>query len=165
MEAILIQDDEKRDTPATDERISVSLPVLSFPVGNAKGKALQARMQALGIHEKDLEERFIRGSGKGGQKINKTASCVQLTHRPSRIQVRCQEGRSQQLNRFQARRLLCDAIERKEQGRVLREEQEREKIRRQKRKRSKRAKQKMLEDKRSRSMRKENRKKPKPSND
>ncbi|HKY63342.1 MAG TPA: peptide chain release factor-like protein [bacterium] len=130
-------------------------------VSEAKQKELEARLARLGLREADFEEEFVRGSGAGGQKINKTSVVVLLTHRPSGIQVRCQSSRSQAFNRFMARRLLADKVE----ERVLREKSERqqkiEKIRRQKRKRSKRAKEKMLEGKRRQSTKKSLRKAPK----
>ena len=101
-------------------------------------------MQRLGIHEEDIEERFIRSSGKGGQKVNKTSTCVYLRHIPTAIKVKCQQERSQALNRFLARRILTNKIETLKLGRLSEERKRIEKIRRQKRKRSKRAKEKML---------------------
>ncbi|MCJ1268985.1 hypothetical protein MMC22_008873 [Lobaria immixta] len=68
------------------------------------------------INEADIEEAFLKGSGPGGQKINKTACAVQLKHIPSGIVVRCQATRSQQQNRKIARQLLADKIEEKEKG-------------------------------------------------
>lgn len=123
-----------------------------FPVSMEKERELFERMQQLGIREEDIDETFIRGSGSGGQKINKTSSCVQLIHRPSGVEVRCQRERSQALNRFLARRLLCDRIESLQQGAVSAERQAREKIRRQKRRRSRKAKEKMLKAKGIRSV-------------
>lgn len=73
--------------------------------------ALQERMEALGIREQDLEESFVRGSGRGGQKVNKTNNCVYLKHIPTGIAVKCHVDRSRELNRFLARRELCDAVE------------------------------------------------------
>ena len=108
---------------------------------------LQKRMEALGILEQDLDEHFIRGSGSGGQKINKTSSCVQLIHRPSHIEIRCQKTRSQADNRYWARRELCERIEEKVLGEKSKKQQAAEKIRRQKRRRSRRAKAKMLDAK------------------
>jgi len=105
------------------------------------------RMQSLDISEKDLEENFIRGSGKGGQKINKTSSCVQLVHRPTGIEIRCQRTRSQADNRYWARRELCERIEEKVMGEQSEKQQAIEKIRRQKRRRSRRAKARMLDAK------------------
>ncbi len=104
-------------------------------------------MRSLGLLETDLEEQFVRGSGPGGQKINKTSSTVLLIHRPSGLQVRCQASRSQADNRFLARRLLADKIEVVQKGKRAAEQQRIAKIRRQKRKRSKRAKEKVLREK------------------
>ncbi len=112
-----------------------------------KQEKLQMRMEALGISESDLDEHFIRGSGKGGQKINKTSSCVQLVHRPSGTEIRCQQTRSQADNRYWARRELCDRIEEKVLGDKSARQQAAEKIRRQKRRRSRRAQAKMLDAK------------------
>lgn len=112
-----------------------------------KQEKLQMRMEALGISENDLDEHFIRGSGKGGQKINKTSSCVQLVHRPSGTEIRCQQTRSQADNRYWARRELCDRIEERVLGDKSARQQVAEKIRRQKRRRSRRAQAKMLDAK------------------
>jgi protein subunit release factor B len=116
-------------------------------ISQEKWEKLQARMDKLQIVESDLSEQFIRGSGKGGQKINKTSSCVQLRHAPSGIEIRCQQSRLQAANRFHARRELCDRLEEKALGIKSKRRQEAEKIRRQKRRRSRRAKNKMLDAK------------------
>ena len=118
-----------------------------FAVSAAKEKSLKDRMDALGIHEEDLEESFVRSSGKGGQHVNKTSTCVYLRHIPTKIEVKCQEERSQALNRYRARVLLTDKIDALIRGKKSAEQQRREKLRRQKRKRSKRAQEKMLADK------------------
>jgi peptide chain release factor len=123
-----------------------------------KRQQLQLRMANLGLNNSDLIEKFIVGSGKGGQKVNKTASCVYLKHLPSGVEVKCQEGRSQEMNRFFARRLLCDAIEERVLGEKSKKRQASEKIKRQKRKRSKRAKEKILKEKHKKSQIKSNRK-------
>lgn len=112
-----------------------------------KWEALYGRMTALKIREEDLTESFIRGSGSGGQKINKTSSCVQLRHAPSGIEIKCQASRLQSSNRFFARRDLCDKLEERKLGAQSKRQQEQEKIRRQKRRRSRRAQNKMLEGK------------------
>ena len=104
-------------------------------------------MAELNIREEDIVESFIRSSGKGGQHVNKTSTCVQLKHIPTGIEVKCQEERSQSLNRYRARVLLAKKIEGIIKGAESEERQKIEKIRRQKRKRSKRAKEKMLADK------------------
>lgn len=123
-------------------------------VSPEKQKALDEKMARLGISESDLVEKFIRSRGKGGQKVNKTSSCVYLKHLPTGIEVKCQRERYQSLNRFLARRLLADKIERMILGKISAEEQRVQKIRRQKRKRSKRAKEKMLHDKKIQSRKK-----------
>lgn len=120
-----------------------------------KEEILKAKMDSLGIKETDIEEKFVRSSKKGGQKVNKTSSCVYLKHRPTGIAVKCQEERSQALNRFLARRILVNKIESLVLGRKARAQKETEKIRRQKRKRSRRAKEKMLRYKKIRSEKKE----------
>ena len=119
-----------------------------------KWAQLYERMAAMGIREEDLTENFIRGSGSGGQKINKTSSCVQLRHAPSGIEIKCQSSRLQSSNRFFARRDLCDKLEELKLGAQSRRKQEQEKIRRQKRRRSRRAKDRMLEGKHKQSEKK-----------
>ena len=121
-----------------------------FPVSAAKAHALTERLQRLGIRDEDLEEHFVRSSGRGGQNVNKVATCVVLTHRPTGTVVKCQRERSQALNRFHARRLLADKVERAMQGRASAEAERIAKLRRQKRRRSRRAKEKMLVEKRAR---------------
>jgi len=134
-------------------------------VSPEKQRALERKMEELGIQEQDIEEKFIKGSGAGGQKVNKTASCVYLKHLPSGIEVKCQQSRSQALNRFLARRELCDELEAQLKGAKSKREQEREKIRRQKRKRSKRAKAKMVDEKKKRGKLKNLRRAPKRGED
>ncbi len=115
---------------------------MKFPVTDAKTSELASQMARYGIEEKDLEESFIRGSGSGGQKINKTASCVVLKHVPSGVQVKSQESRSQALNRFHARRLLVKEFQRKVEGRLSPEAEKADKIRKQKKRRSRRSQKK-----------------------
>ncbi|HDT12991.1 MAG TPA: peptide chain release factor-like protein [Candidatus Aminicenantes bacterium] len=117
-------------------------------VGPDKEQALAERLESLGVREEDLVEKFVRSGGRGGQNVNKVATCVYLKHLPTGTEVKCQRERSQALNRFLARRILADKIEAAILGRKSEEERRIAKIRRQKRKRSKRAKEKMLADKR-----------------
>ena len=122
-----------------------------------KEEALHQKMEALGISEKDIVEKFVRSAGKGGQKVNKTSTCVYLKHIPTGIEVKCQRERSQALNRFLARRILAKKVEAMILKEKSEEQQRIEKIRRQKRKRSKRAKLKMLEEKKKQSEKKKER--------
>lgn len=126
-----------------------------------KWEELRALMHKMSIFEQDLDEKFILGSGSGGQNLHKTASTVYLKHRPTGIEIKCQQSRSRDNNRLYARRLLCEKFVEQ----ILKERSERqqasEKIRRQKRRRSRKAKQKMLDDKKQRSKIKGLRKPPK----
>ena len=111
----------------------------------------------ISLDESEIEETFVRSGGAGGQKVNKSSSCVMLLHRPTGLRVKCQTTRHQALNRFLARRLLLDKIERVQKGYVEAERAYIEKVRRQKRKRSRRAKDRMLADKAHQAEKKESR--------
>lgn len=119
----------------------------AFPVSPEKEDQLAQRMTALGVHEADLVETFVRSGGHGGQNVNKTSTCVMLVHRPTGVQIKCQDTRQQGLNRFIARRLLLDKIAALKKANADAERARIEKIRRQKRRRSARAKDRMLADK------------------
>ncbi|OGR90469.1 MAG: hypothetical protein A2992_07375 [Elusimicrobia bacterium RIFCSPLOWO2_01_FULL_59_12] len=126
-------------------------------ISSQKEQSLRDKMKALGIYESDMEEHFVRSSGKGGQHVNKTSTCVYLLHKPTGLSVKCQEDRSQAVNRFLARRLLTEKIQQQVLGIKTAARQLSEKIRRQKRRRSRRAKEKMLADKRHQSEKKQTR--------
>jgi len=130
------------------------------PVSQTKKDALTARMLALGIREQELDEKFILGSGKGGQKVNKTSSCVYLRHIPSGLEVKCGRTRSREQNRFLARRELCDRLEARQHGEQSARRQAIEKIRRQKRRRSRRQQERMLGEKRLQGVKKTRRREP-----
>jgi len=115
-----------------------------FPVSPLKEHLLQEKMRTLNIREEDIRESFVRSQGRGGQNVNKTSTCVYLKHIPTGIEVKCQQERSQALNRYRARVILVNKIDKLIKGKESEETQRIEKIRRQKRKRSKRAKEKML---------------------
>ncbi len=127
-------------------------------LSQSKREQLLEFMKRMGVLEADLTENFILGSGKGGQKVNKTASCVQLIHEPSGISIKCQRGRSRELNRYYARKELCEQLEERKLGALSRRRQAAEKIRRQKRRRSRRQKEKMLDAKNKQSQKKQMRK-------
>jgi peptide chain release factor len=129
----------------------------AFPVSPEKETQLVRRMAALGVSEAELEETFVRSGGHGGQNVNKTATCVMLLHRATGLQVKCQSTRQQGLNRFIARRLLLDKIEKLRTGAIASKRAQIEKIRRQKRRRSRRARQRMLADKAHHAAKKESR--------
>lgn len=123
-------------------------------ISKRKQVNLKQKMKSLEIKENDLSEKFIKGGGKGGQKINKTASCVYLKHIPSGVEVKCQRSRSRQENRFFARRIMVSKIEAIKLKNNCEKKKKINKIRKQKRKRSKRAKEKMLKFKKERSEKK-----------
>jgi len=118
-----------------------------FPVSSSKSESLLREMSRLGIRESDLEESFVRSGGPGGQNVNKVSTCVVLKHAPSGLVVKCQQDRSQAMNRYWARRILVDRLESQIHGRQSEEARRIAKIKRQKRKRSKRAKDKILQSK------------------
>lgn len=90
--------------------MEIPMSVPCFAVSEGKNKWLKERMEALGVREEDLRETFIRSSGKGGQHVNKTATCVYLRHIPTGLEVKCMQDRSQSVNRFLARRELLEKL-------------------------------------------------------
>ena len=109
--------------------------MVDFGVTQKKQEQLASRMAALGLREEDLEEKFIRSSGPGGQRVNKTASCVYLRHVPTGREVKMQKERSQRLNRYYARRRLCELMEQEELGSKSPAALKAEKVRKQKQRR------------------------------
>jgi protein subunit release factor B len=122
-----------------------------------KWDALYLRMEKIGMKEDDIVEKFILGSGRGGQNLQKTSSCVYLKHLPSGLEVKCQQTRSRDQNRFFARRELFEKLEQEILGEKSKKQQEMEKIRRQKQRKTRKQKAKMVEDKKQRSSVKEGR--------
>lgn len=129
-------------------------------ISSKKWQQLQRTMEQLHIQEKEIHEKFLLGHGRGGQKVNKSATCVCIQHAPTGITIKCQKTRSREDNRYFARRRLCEKIAFERDDAQSKAKQAIAKLRRQKKRRSRRAKQKMLNDKHQQSTRKQLRKKP-----
>lgn len=130
---------------------------MDFPIAlPPKHAAIAATLQ---IHPEDIEEHFTRASGPGGQKVNKTESCVELLHKPTGVKVKVQKHREQSSNRTSAYKLLILKIEEHIKGAESEMQKKIFKKRKQKQRRSRRSKEKMLEEKHHRSEVKEARKK------
>lgn len=115
------------------------------------------RLDALRVRPDEIEERFIRGGGPGGQKINKTSSTVWLRHRPTGVEVRCQRERSQTANREIAWIELCEKLEARQRAAASALEQAREAARRRTRQKSRGQKLRMIETKKHRAKHKSQR--------
>lgn len=114
-----------------------------FGVTSRKEAALAERMKSCGLLEEELHEGFIRSGGPGGQHVNRTATCVYLKHRPTGLEVKMQQARSQGLNRFYARRRMCELLEERDPDTKSAAELKREKLRKQKARRRKRTRKKL----------------------
>ena len=112
--------------------------MINLGVTERKKEELEQRMRACGLREKDLEEKFVRSGGAGGQNVNKTSTCVHLKHVPTGLAVKVQKSRSQGLNRFYARRQLCELLENELLGKDSPHAKHIEKIRKQKDRRKRR---------------------------
>jgi protein subunit release factor B len=106
--------------------------------GIEKVKALEKRLKDLGIKREEIEEKFVKASGRGGQKVNKTSVAVFLRHLPTAISVKCGQERSQHLNRFLALRRLADKVEAHMTG-TGQVDKKTQRIRKQKQRRKKRS--------------------------
>ena len=105
-----------------------------------KQAEIRQLMEQCNVNENDLIETFILGTGKGGQKQNKTHTCVYIKHKPTGLDVKCQKDRSREINRYLARRLLCEKIMQKDDTVVSKKELSIEKIQKQKQKKKQRQK-------------------------
>lgn len=112
---------------------------MDFGVTQKKQEELIKRMEQLGVSDKDLEETFIRASGPGGQKVNKSSTCVCLQHIPTGLTVKMSRERSQALNRYYARKRLCELLEQQKLGKNSPSALKAEKIRKQKLRRRRRS--------------------------
>jgi len=111
-----------------------------FGVSSEKEEVLLKKMDELGVKESDLDEKFIRSGGPGGQNVNKVATCVQLKHLPTGITVKIQKDRTQGVNRFLARRSLLSKIEEQLSGKPTKEQLKIQKIQKQKKRRKRKTK-------------------------
>jgi hypothetical protein len=111
---------------------------------------LRARFVALRVRPEEVDERFILGSGRGGQKIQKTSSCVWLRHRPTGLEVRCQRERSQVANRQMAWTELGQKLEERIRAAASVRKDEQAKSRRRNRQKSHGQKTRMIESKKHR---------------
>ncbi len=114
---------------------------MDFGITQKKQDELEKRMAALDIREQDIEEKFVRSSGPGGQKVNKTASCVHLKHIPTGLEIKMQRQRTQGLNRYYARKRLCELLEQQQLDSKSPAAIKAEKIRKQKQRRKRRSRQ------------------------
>ncbi|MBP8302900.1 MAG: peptide chain release factor-like protein [Phycisphaerae bacterium] len=114
--------------------------MIDFGVTEQKAQELAKRMQALGLGEQDLEESFVRSTGPGGQHVNKTSTCVVLTHPATGVSVKVQDSRSQALNRYHARKRLCEVLEARLLGKASPQAQRIARLRKQKDRRRRRHK-------------------------
>lgn len=110
-----------------------------FGVTPQKERELLRRMELCGLRESDLDEHFTKGSGPGGQHVNKTQTGVFLSHRPTGLEVKMTQERSQALNRFFARRRLCELLEAGQLGAQSPEAKRIAKLRKQKNRRKRRS--------------------------
>ncbi len=117
-----------------------------FGVSVEKEEELLKKMKELGVHEADIDEKFIRSGGPGGQNVNKVATCVQLKHLPTGITVKIQKDRTQGVNRFLARRSLLSKIEESISGKPAKEQIKIQKIQKQKKRRKRKTKAKLESD-------------------
>ncbi len=111
---------------------------------------VRRRLAALGVEPGDVEEHFVRGTGPGGQKINKTSSTIRLRHRPTGAEVRCQAERSQAVNRSEAWARLCGKLEERRRAAAAQLRDEQERIRRRSRQKSRGQKIRMIQAKKHR---------------
>lgn len=106
--------------PPTEKRGRVQTSTITVAVLD------EPKEHEIQINKEDLEERFTKGSGPGGQKRNKTDSAVILTHIPTGITVRSENGKSQHINRQTALQILRAKLKANEQSTS---KEERDKVR------------------------------------
>jgi protein subunit release factor B len=120
-------------------------------------REIESRLIGVGTRIADVDERFILGSGHGGQKLQKTSSSVWLRHRPTGIEVRCQRERSQSANRELAWTELCSKLEERQRAAMAKQKDEQERHRRRNRQKSYGQKVRMIQSKKHRAKTKSSR--------
>ncbi|KCV68645.1 hypothetical protein H696_04936 [Fonticula alba] len=120
--------------PAAEAALPGSADAASPPVARAKKPAKPPKPVPVKItlRDEDLQEQFVRGFGNGGQKVNKTSSCVILSHAPTGIVVKCQKTRSREQNRKEARKILIGLLDQRINGDLSKQARKMDKIRRRK---------------------------------
>jgi len=108
----------------------------NFGISPQKTQALYKKMAELGISEDDIVETFTQASGKGGQNVNKVATCVRLLHLPTGIAIKSQKARTQALNRYFARQGLIEKIDFLKNGNKTEKALNIQKLKKQKKKRA-----------------------------
>ena len=111
-------------------------------ISDKKIKNLQELMKKLEISESEIEESFVAGAKKGGQKANKSSVVVHLKHLPSSIIIKCAKSRAREENRFFARRLLAEKVASMKgikNEMLLKQSRKIEKIKKQKKRRTRRS--------------------------
>ncbi len=120
---------------------------------------IRQRMRQADIREEDIREDFIHSPGKGGQNVNKVATCVCLFHVPSGLRVKCHQERAQRLNRVLAREMLLERMLRRRRQIQRLKAARAARRRRQQRRRPARVKEAILKAKRYRAQKKDSRRK------
>jgi len=113
------------------------------------------------FNKEDVEEKFVRSRGKGGQNVNKVSTCVQLKHIPTGVTVKCDVYRTQAKNREFGMLLLKIKIEKIESDRIAKEQSDFEKDRRKNRRKPRALKEEILKDKKIQGEKKQMRRRPK----
>lgn len=90
--------------PPTEKRGRIQTSIITVAIINPNGK------ESFNLDRSEVTKSYIRSSGSGGQNVNKRSTCVQLTHIPTGIQIKCQDERDQKKNEELAWKRLEDKL-------------------------------------------------------